>query len=78
MLTGEGICIGEVNTYEKLANQLNKYYLCMGKMACNAIDQCWNQRESTSIDCQKQMYNGVVACQVRIEFLLYISNLVLV
>ena len=50
-------------------SQKDTYAVCIGKTACNAIQSCWNQRDLTSIDCQKQMNNGIVACQVRFNLI---------
>jgi hypothetical protein len=66
--TSKGVCVGKSNAYESLLVEKQKYFICLGKTACNLIEQCYrnnnNNKNNTIIECN---HGGIVACKVNIK-----------
>ena len=52
--------MGKSNAYEALLAEKQKYFVCLGKTACNLIEKCYNNN-NTIIECNR---GGIAACKV--------------
>ena len=63
---GEDVCVSKSNAHESLLVEKKKYFICLGKTACNLIKQCYgnNNNNNTIFECN---HEGITACKVNTD-----------